>query len=166
MKKRRRRTSLKVRLWSRIDVRGPDECWPWTGAPNANGYGVVHIYGRGGWNEMAHRLVYRARVGPIPPGHGVLHRCDNPPCCNPAHLFTGTQAVNIADAVEKGRIAIGERHSQAKLTDEQVLWIRKSPLSTREAADLLGVHYNTVLVVRLGRTWTHLLPAPGTTPGI
>lgn len=79
----------------RLDRSG--ECWLWNGGRTGLGYGRVG-------EEYVHRLVYAQEVGPIPEGHGVLHRCDNPPCARPDHLFTGTQADNIRDALAKGRL--------------------------------------------------------------
>lgn len=81
---------------------GPTACWPWTRGRHKAGYGCVS----GRW--YAHRLAYEIARGPIPTGLHVLHRCDNPPCCNPAHLFLGTAADNSADKVAKGRQSRGE----------------------------------------------------------
>lgn len=81
-------------FWSRVDVRGPDECWPWMNAKTPNGYGTVYFGGR---MVGAHRVSWELTHGPIPDGLFVLHHCDNPPCCNPAHLFTGTHTDNVRD---------------------------------------------------------------------
>jgi hypothetical protein len=88
------------RLWARIDRRGDDECWEWTRARSARGYGQLWTGER---VEYAHRLVAALTAGAIPTGLYVLHTCDNPPCCNPAHLVFGTQADNLADMAAKGR---------------------------------------------------------------
>lgn len=89
------------RYWSYVDKSaGPDGCWIWTGNRTARGYGFFYAGGR---KNLATRWGYRNRIGPIPSGHGILHRCDNPPCQNDLHWFTGTQADNVADMYSKGR---------------------------------------------------------------
>jgi hypothetical protein len=92
--------SIRERLWAKIDVRGRDECWPWTAATRGNGYGAI-LVGRS--PQVAHRLVYEMEVGPIPDGHEIRHKCDNPGCCNPAHLETGTHRQNILDTRNRVR---------------------------------------------------------------
>lgn len=103
---------IKARLWSRIDKSGgPDACWPWTGATN-RGYGVLGIGSRKDNSKRlikAHRLVYELEVGPLIVradraeyyGAVIMHTCDNPRCCNPAHLRCGTQEDNMLDRAEK-----------------------------------------------------------------
>lgn len=87
-------------FWARVARRGPDECWEWRGSRNAKGYGQVTNQGA---DRIAHRVAYEIAKGAIPSGMMVCHTCDNPPCCNPAHLFVGSNADNIRDKVAKGR---------------------------------------------------------------
>jgi len=90
---------LEERFWEKVDVRGPDECWPWTRKHNPKGYGQF----RKDKMVQAHRMAWELTNGPIPDGLDVLHTCDNPPCCNPHHLFLGTNDDNMRDMNSKGR---------------------------------------------------------------
>lgn len=92
-----------ARFWEKVERQGPDECWPWTGATRS-GYGALWI---DGVLQRAHRVSWVLNVGPIPKGQHVLHRCDNPPCVNPTHLFLGSHADNMADKAAKGRVRSG-----------------------------------------------------------
>lgn len=103
-------------FWKRVDRRGVADCWPWTSGCYPFGYGCF-------WYEKrragASRVAWELTFGPIPPGMWVLHRCDNPPCCNPSHLFLGTADDNNKDMAAKGRVAMGDRHG-SKLHPELV----------------------------------------------
>ena len=100
------RKSTAERFWAKVDRSdGPDACWPWTGHRARRGYGQFKMFGR---SVPAHRVAWELTNGPIPPGDhfGTMcacHRCDNPPCCNPTHLFLGSMADNVADRDAKGR---------------------------------------------------------------
>jgi hypothetical protein len=110
---------LTIHLISGLHI-AKNGCWEWTGSLDTGGYGRLKKKG-------THRLSYEIFVGPIGNFH-VLHRCDNPPCCNPNHLFLGTQADNMMDKSAKGRVrvGIGEKHGKAKMTEDGVREARKS----------------------------------------
>lgn len=134
-------------------------CWVWTGATARarRGYGVIKLFY--GVTERAHRFSYRALVGPIPRGKHVCHRCDNPPCVNPEHLFLGTAKDNQGDCAKKGRRPRGETHPFAKLNDGSIKVIRRS---IREGAPLkliagrFQVTRSTIEGVVRRKTWKHV----------
>ena len=99
---RLRPMALAKRLWEYIDrTGGPDACWPYTGGKYGIGYGFFSIGAGKRW--PAHRIAWQVTHGVIPYGKFVCHRCDNPPCCNPAHLFLGTPKENMQDMLTKER---------------------------------------------------------------
>lgn len=93
-------------FWSRVDRRADDECWPWTGPGKVGGYGGVSVASLRG-PIAAHRIAFGLANNGIPDGLYVLHTCDNPPCCNPAHLWAGTHLENMLDMRTKGRSSAG-----------------------------------------------------------
>lgn len=131
-------------------------CWQWTGPDNGTGYARIGV---GGGYAMAHRLVFMANHGPIPPGMVVRHTCDNRRCVNPDHLVLGTQDDNVRDMVERGRCPRGADHWAAKLTPDTVLEIRARVAAgerQRDVAAAFGVAYITVQRIAQRRTWRHL----------
>jgi hypothetical protein len=138
-------------------------CWLWLGWLDPKGYGRFWDNGR---SDRAHRFSYRRdRGAEIPDGIYVCHRCDNPTCVNPEHLFLGTPQENQQDSIAKGRhvtvkegvdYARGVRQRNAKLADADVIEIRKRTLTRREAAAKYGVSVNTIRMIHLGRAWKHV----------
>lgn len=135
-------------------------CWEWAGGTlSKDGYGRMKIDGR---HVMVHRVSYEMFVEKIPDGKLVLHKCDNPPCANPAHLFLGTNRENALDCLAKGRRLCGEHEPKAKLTDEAVRFIRehaqpKHPtLGLTALARRFRVSVSAVRAVRSGRQWRHV----------
>lgn len=136
------------RLFSGIKV-APSGCWEWQRHRDPAGYGTISVNRR---RYRAHRLAYEFRVGSIPDGVQVLHRCDNPPCCNPDHLFLGTALDNMMDMTAKGRRATtptGDAHWRTKLPDEVVRQLRARAatgerLPVYRLANELGVAASTL----------------------
>jgi hypothetical protein len=132
-------------------------CWIWRG-PTIRGYGVLTIGSRTNGtrrNEYAHRVAWEIYRGPIPAGLFVLHRCDNPACSNPAHLFLGSHDDNMADRSRKGRAMRGSAHVAAKLTERDVLAVRASDETATALADRYGVTVGAISKITTGRTWRH-----------
>ena len=100
--------NLQKRFWTKVDQRGETDCWVWLGSTNQDGYGRFNVYCLVKHNKLvqAHRFAYETRHGEIPTGLAVLHTCDHPACCNPAHLFLGTQSDNMRDMHKKRRHTI------------------------------------------------------------
>ena len=146
-----------TRFWSLVDKRGPDECWPWLGTGGHLGHGHFTVSGR---NVGAHRFAYELAHGTVPDGLFICHHCDNPSCCNPAHLFAGTITDNHRDMVSKGRQLKGEQFPQAKLTDDGVREVRRlrmAGLSQQAIADRFGVSQVVISLILRGKTWKHVV---------
>ena len=139
-------------FWGNVDIRGPDECWPWQLGKFTYGYGKLAW--RGNAAEVAHRVAYTLAKGPIPPGLDVMHSCDNPPCCNPKHLSPGTKRANQVDALQKGLL------SNVKLTEQIVREARRLHRVGGVSYSALGRRYGvTTQGIRhaiLGISWGHI----------
>ena len=149
-----KRTTLTTsdRLWPKVDIQGPDDCWLWKGAM-IFGYGQIRHNGK---THRAHRVAWELVSGDIPAGMSCLHHCDNPSCVNPKHLFLGTQADNLRDAVEKRRTARGQNHGSAKLTEADIQVIRSRLRRgdfQKEVAAAFGVCKQTISQINIGKTW-------------
>lgn len=143
-------------FWRRVDRRGPDECWPWLGPLTDRGYGKLHYAGR---NMRAHQVSLLLTTGERPPA--VCHTCDNRRCCNPAHLFAGTNGVNNSDREAKGRSADfrGERHPSAKLTESQIIDMRlraRAGERVKDIASHYGLHASYASQIVNRKRWQHV----------
>lgn len=129
------------RFWEKVDEGAPDECWEWTARRHKQGYGLLSEWdGSRRSRLLAHRVSWEIANGPIPAGLCVLHRCDNPPCVNPRHLFLGTQVDNNLDRHLKGRTACGENAPRARLSAEDVREIRRR-CSAGESRQAVGKEF-------------------------
>ena len=148
-------------FWPLVDIRGEDECWPFIGYRDPNGYGT---FGSENRKHKAHRIAWELTYGELTSNEVVRHFvCDNPPCCNPKHLRKGSQSDNVADTVSKGRHARGLKHSlslQGKsgiLTRYQVKLIRHfyatDEFSHKDIANAMGVSKATVQSICARRNW-------------
>ena len=166
------------KFWSRVDIGTTDTCWPWTRGRFPDGYGAFWLNGQ---NIGAHRVAYSLSTGIRPaPGLQVCHRCDNPTCCNPDHLFIGTAKDNFLDSLRKGRRAKvvvptardhadkmprGSSHWAVKryqtLTDDIVKLIKQGLLNGERQCELmrrLNIPRRVVQRVASGRVWRHIQP--------
>ena len=160
-KRRRKRTPLAIRFWAKVDRGGPDECWEWTASRMPKGYGQIGSEERK--TLLAHRVSYELHNGPIPADHDICHRCDNPPCVNPGHLFLGSRQDNMRDCSSKGRVVVpatqGERNGSARLTEAQAIEILTRHANGERGSRLaseFGVTHAAVSALIHGHTWGHL----------
>lgn len=148
-----------VLSWLKKSVaeRDRSSCWEWPFYRSSAGYGKCQFQGER-WSAHAAALVLDGRPKPDPPNHFALHSCDNPPCVNPAHLRWGTAAENTADMLNRGRLnpPKGTRNHSAKLTENQVLAIRKDARPVRVIAADYGVKPDAITKIRNRRRWAHL----------
>ena len=166
------------RFWEKVDRSAGSGCWHWLAAQDRCGYGKFYIGTDGDGKDVmgyAHRVVWELVYGAIPEGAEVLHRCDNPLCVNPRHLFLGTQKDNVRDMIEKGREnfgpgrmeierhpeyrARGEHHPRAKLTEDAVREIRREVargVRQCEVVKRFRVGHSTISDIVRRKTWRYL----------
>lgn len=144
------------RFWSFVNIGEPDECWEWQGCFTKTGYGTFYAHGK---QQRAHRYAYEITNGPLPkwnnPSNGtcVCHKCDNPKCVNPDHLFLGSHADNQTDKTNKGRTPHGMQHWNSKLSSDDVKAIKTSvDMTARQLAGMYGVGIDQIRCIKNGRS--------------
>ena len=153
-------TSREERYWSKVEKRGPEDCWPWLAAHNLHGYATF----RGGDGEqLAHRYGWRIAFGPIPSGLVICHTCDNPECQNPTHWFLGSPRDNNDDKMRKGRHvpgrSSGPMNGNAVLSEAAVGDIVRLYQEGHTQTDIgvrFGVNARTIGKIVRGERWGHL----------
>ena len=157
------RAPVETRFWDYVNKDGPKQpkigkCWLWIGGTFSSGYGQFNNK----IEKRSHRFSYQLHFGPIPIGKDVLHKCDNPRCVNPTHLFLGNPQINMADKVAKKRQAVGEKVHCSRLTTSQVIEIRRrykkrDKVNGRSAlAKEFGVYEQAIEHVVKRKTWKHI----------
>lgn len=161
---------IDVRFWALVKKTTDNSCWEWQGRRNEQRGGYGTFSPARGRDYRAHRFAWELTHGAIPDGTDVCHSCDNPPCCRPDHLFLGDAAANVADMVSKGRSTTGSTHGLSKLTEAQVIEIRRrydaapktprgrvlGPDSQPKLAKEFNVSTMTIGLITQRKTWLHV----------
>ena len=151
-------------FWNLVDkTTNPNGCWEWQGPRQSSKQGSlwhgIFSLSAVASTKLTHRLSWIIHFGQIPKNQCVLHKCDNPACVNPSHLFLGTQIDNVNDMMQKGRHADqkGIKSVHAKLTENDVKWIRaNSNLNSKDLGAKFGVSGASINDVKKYRSWTHI----------
>jgi hypothetical protein len=154
-----------ARFWSKVRVGRRSECWPFTGSTNKFGHGKLKLE-KTRLDKPAHIIAYELFNGDVPDGLQVQHTCDNARCCNPFHLYAGTQKQNVADMHSRGRWKLkastsrkGENNPRAHLTNNQVIEIKRRIAGGETNVGIakdFQVSHGTISLIRLGKTWWHI----------
>jgi DNA-binding CsgD family transcriptional regulator len=135
------------RFWAHVARGGANECWEWSGKRTAQGYGRFN-YGAGGMWRAASRVTLELTIGrTLARGEFACHHCDNPPCCNPQHLYAGSPADNVRDKQARGRMT---PRTSIKLSDSQIAAIRADSRTQAEIAAEYGVSRSYISMLKSG----------------
>lgn len=146
------------KFWDKVAIGNIEDCWEWKNGKDKDGYGKVCINYK---HTRSHRVAYTLTYGKIEGGLWVLHKCDNPPCCNPRHLFLGTPKDNAVDRALKGhnKEQEGKKNKMSKLEDTKIVEIRKlvkNGLSTYKVGKMFGVSQQTISSICCYKLWKHI----------
>lgn len=149
---------LTERFWEKVDKGALDDCWMWKGSKDIRGYGVIRTNQK---PYSAHCVCYELCHGSIPKGMFICHKCDNPGCVNPAHLWLGTPAENNRDRAvkERNNHVKGEDHPSTTLTESDIVTIRnlsENGVAQRAIARQYGIHQSSVWGIVHRKTWQHV----------
>lgn len=150
------KTPKVIRLIMNIKINHDSKCWEWIGHKDSDGYGSITFKYK---TIKSHRESYKIFNGEIPKNLSVLHRCDNPSCINPDHLFLGNQSDNHKDMVSKKRHGFGERNGMSKLTTAQARKVKnmlKFGFKATEISKKLNLTYSSVQKICKGIRWKHI----------
>ena len=141
-----------------IKASDENQCWLWNGTLSTSGYGQFQVRDK---CVYAHRAMYAIKFGEIPENGHVCHKCDNPLCVNPSHLFLGDAVINMKDRFKKGRYASirGENNKQSKLSESQVLEIKKylaQGIRQQDIAKIYSVSQICISLIKRGINWRHI----------
>ena len=160
-----------MRFWSKVNMRGPDECWPWIASKTHGGGGYGRFKITSYTSVHSNRVAWTLHHGRDPGDLIIRHSCDNPPCCNPAHLEIGTHADNTRDKIERGRWRGGRNdgvnNPRAKIDEthlEQIVAGLKLGLNNKQIAEGLPIGHATVSRIRVGLAWQKQSAALGWEP--
>jgi len=150
--------NVEKRFWDKVDIKSPDECWPWRASTDKSGYGIFRYQG-----QMVHanRVVWELTTGSSPKERLVCHTCDNPICVNPTHLFIGTHLDNSNDKINKGRDyhPEGEDHPRSKLSQDDIRTIRalaKAGMSQSKIGKQFGIDQTHAGNIINHKNWKHV----------
>jgi hypothetical protein len=152
------------RFWDKVNILGENDCWEWQAAFDTNGYGAFKVDGK---KVNSHRFAYILTNGEVQPGLEICHKCNNPKCVNPAHLYAGTKSQNMLDMVRAGNYKLntyekmrGEKSGASKLTNDAVLEIRRLYSKNVMTLDKLAKRYNmsksAIASIIWRKSWTHI----------
>lgn len=147
--KRNRRPPMEDQFWAKVIRKGAEECWEWAGRRERRGYGRMKYKGI---KKIAHRVsweIAHPEDAPLSPDVLICHRCDNPPCCNPSHLFKGTQLENMSDKMAKGRHVTICAISQE--TVDEIRRLGKTGMRHREIGEIVKVSQGHVSAIIRGK---------------
>lgn len=157
-----KRANLEKRFWPKVKVAGQNDCWEWIASRRDKGYGQISAKLNGKSVSLkAHRVSFALANGQIENDLSVCHRCDNPRCVNPKHLFSGTCKVNSQDSVKKGRASrppehSGEHHHKNKFSEADAISILNDNRLRKVIAKEYGVAPCTISAIKTGRNWKKL----------